>query len=290
MAHRSELLITADQLLEQLKDTSIPNPVILDCRFNLADTGEGHRLYLEGHIPGAFYAHLDEDLSGPILPGRTGRHPLPSPSALQSTLRRWGISKESEVVVYDAGNAMMAGRAWWLCRWAGLSRVRVLDGGFQSWLNANGPVEVGEIPLPSEGSLRVDCPADWVIDADTLQQSLERHTLLDARAEARYSGATEPMDKKAGHIPGAYCADFTANLDGSGRFKSTEVLRQRFESLPKDDSLVCYCGSGVTACHNILALMLAGHPQPKLYAGSWSEWINDNQRPIATGNEKEPLQ
>ena len=289
MPDRDDLLITADALKHRLTDPGADRPVLLDARFNLADTDEGERQYREGHIPGAFYAHLDRDLSGPVIPGETGRHPLPEPARLQATLRDWGIRAGSEVIVYDAANAMMAGRAWWLCRWAGLDWVRVLDGGWQAWLDIGGPVETGSPPQPVRGDIDVQCPPDWIIDADQLLRDTGRHTLLDARALPRYTGETEPMDRKAGHIPGARCADFTANLDDSGRFKSNPGLRQRFESVPDDDSVVCYCGSGVTACHNVLALMLAGHRRPRLYAGSWSDWINDDSRPVATGTEKEPL-
>jgi len=289
MPARDDLLITAEALKHRLADTGADRPILLDCRFNLADTDEGERQYREGHIPGACYAHLDRDLSGPIVPGKTGRHPLPDPTQLQATLRAWGVRTDSEVIVYDATNAMIASRAWWLCRWAGLDRVRVLDGGWQAWLDADGSVDSGSEPEPIQGDIEVHCSSDWIIDADHLLRDIDRHTLLDARAQPRYSGETEPMDRKAGHIPGALCADFTANLDDTGRFKSGPALRQRFESVPDDDTLVCYCGSGVTACHNILALTLAGHRQPRLYAGSWSEWINDDSRPVATGTEKEPV-
>ncbi|GGX38283.1 sulfurtransferase [Saccharospirillum salsuginis] len=289
MSDRDDLLISADALKHRLSDTGAERPILLDTRFNLADTDEGERHYREGHIPGAFYAHLDRDLSGSIVPGETGRHPLPEPAQLQATLRARGIRADSEVIVYDAANAMIAGRAWWLCRWAGLDRVRVLDGGWQAWLDAGGPVESGSGPEPADGDIEVRCPTEWIVDADQLLRNTGRYTLLDARARPRYSGETEPMDHKAGHIPGALCADFTANLDDSGRFKSAPALRQRFESVPDDGNLVCYCGSGVTACHNILALTLAGHRQPRLYAGSWSEWINDDSRPVATGTEKEPV-
>lgn len=289
MPDRNNLLITADQLQQRLASPDRVRPIMLDCRFNLADTEAGERQYREGHIPGAYYAHLDRDLSGPIVPGKTGRHPLPEPAELQATLRRWGIRNDSDIVVYDAANAMMAGRAWWLCRWAGLERVRVLDGGWQAWREAGGAVETGPGPRDGDGDIEVQCPSGWVIDADALLHGIDRFTLLDARALPRYTGETEPMDRKAGHIPGALCADFTANLDDSGRFKAPESLRQRFESVPDDTQVVCYCGSGVTACHNVLALMLAGHRQPRLYAGSWSDWINDDSRPITTGTEKEPL-
>lgn len=289
MPEQTSYLITADQLKQALADDNHATPVILDCRFNLADPDQGRRQYDEGHIPGAYYADLDQDLSGPVVSGRTGRHPLPDPVELQTTLRQWGIHSDSEVVVYDGASAMMAARAWWLCLWAGLSRVRVLDGGWQAWQSTDGPVESTPNTGKHDGTIDVQCSRDWIIDALELSGTADQYTLLDARALPRYTGDTEPMDHKAGHIPGAICADFAGNLDASGQFKSPEALRQRFESLPDDASLVCYCGSGVTACHTILALMLANHPRPRLYAGSWSEWINDDSRPIATGTDKEPL-
>lgn len=264
-------------------------PILLDCRFNLQNPDEGPLLYRQSHLPRALYANLDRDLSAPVRPGVTGRHPLPDRTSLQERLRRWGLDNDSEVVVYDNHNAMFAARAWWLLRWAGIEGVRVLNGGWQAWHEAGLPTESGSGRHPASGAAIADCPEDWVVSADTLAGAPERFTLLDARAEARYSGESEPLDARGGHIPGAICADFTANVDRQGRFLPPERLARRYDSVPDSAEVVCYCGSGVTACHTILALMLAGHRQPRLYAGSWSEWINDDRRPIATGRPTEPL-
>ncbi|TGG90243.1 sulfurtransferase [Natronospirillum operosum] len=269
--------------------------LILDCRFDLTNPLAGREQYAAGHIPGAVYAHLDDDLAGPVVPGKTGRHPLPEPEAWQTTLRQWGVSADTRVVVYDGANSMFAARAWWMLRWAGLTDVRVLNGGCKRWLATNGATSI-ETPQPAPGDIEVDCPPDWIIGADDLMADLSAWQLLDARAWPRYSGETEPLDPKAGHIPGAVCLDFSRNVDAEGRFLPVSTLRQRFAEAglvagPEISSPACsspqptpvsYCGSGVTACHNILAMMLAGLPQPKLYPGSWSEWVTDDQRPVET--------
>lgn len=287
MPTQSPHLISADELRELVQQGN--HPTLLDCRFDLMNPDAGEQAYQQGHLPGAFYAHLDRDLSGPVQAGVTGRHTLPDPASLQARLRTWGLSADSPLVVYDANNGAYSARAWWLARWAGLSNVRVLDGGLNAWLEQGGATS-SELPTPPTSSeLTVQCPADWVIDANTLHQHLPEYTLIDARGAARYSGDTEPLDPIAGHIPGAYCADFTANLDADGRFLDAATLKQRFEPLPDSDAWVCYCGSGVSACHNILAMAVAGLPQPRLYSGSWSHWITDSHRPIETGLTKDPL-
>lgn len=269
---------------------------VLDCRFDLSDAERGLQKYRRQHIPGAVYAHLDRDLSGLAVPGVTGRHPLPGPEALQATLRHWGIDTDTHVVVYDGGNSMFAARAWWVLRWAGVRKVQVLNGGWQAWLNQGLPVDTDN-PEPEASHIEVSCPEEWVVNADDIMRNPGAYTLLDARAPARFTGASEPMDARGGHIPGAICADFTSNLDESARFRSVQELRQLFSQMgdvpitelasptayARLPVVVSYCGSGVTACHNILAMMIAGLPQPKLYPGSWSDWINDDRRPIATG-------
>jgi len=280
-------LIDANTLAHWLVDPSAGKPLILDCRFNLADTAAGKHQYLEKHLPGAAYAHLDRDLSGTGVPGQTGRHPLPRTQDWQTRLRDWGVSQDTAIVVYDQNNGMFAARAWWLLRWAGLTNVRVLNGGLDAW---HGPQQSGTVELPNTtGDISVTCPPDWVISSSELQASLVAVHLLDARSLPRFRGEQEPLDAKAGHIPGAQCSDFTGNLDENGHFLSPGTLAKRFMSLADDQPLVSYCGSGVTACHNILALTLAGHPLPRLYAGSWSEWITDPQRPIETDSTQEPL-
>lgn len=288
-------LVTPLGLAEHMNDTE-QDLLVLDCRFDLADPTLGVNQWTSGHIPGAVYADLDQDLSAPIVPGKTGRHPLPDPAAWQETLRRWGVSPDTHVVLYDGANSMFAARAWWMLRWAGLSRVQVLDGGLAAWQAADLPLNTG-ITVRAPTELTVTCPNDWLVTANELVQDAEQYQLFDARALPRFSGETEPLDHKAGHIPGAICADFAQNLQTDGRFRSAPELRARFANLglaPKVSEasptcyteapiVVSYCGSGVTACHNILAMQLADLPQPLLYAGSWSEWINDDARPVATG-------
>ncbi|TCS40152.1 sulfurtransferase [Reinekea marinisedimentorum] len=263
-------------------------PIILDCQANLTDRTKSQQMYQSEHIPGAYHADTETDLSSEIIPGKTGRHPMPSIEQWQQRLQKWGITQQSEIILYDQSNSMFASRAWWLLQWAGITHVRVLDGGLAAWKSYGGETtsKIPELPAPSTLTIRVQ--QDWLISADELLPLAENSLLLDARALPRYKGAEEPLDTKAGHIPGAINADFTRNLDVDHRFLSRTQLKQRFKSLQNQDA-VCYCGSGITACHNILAIAESGLPMPKLYAGSWSEWIVDDSRPIATGIEGEPL-
>lgn len=283
---------TLQERLQQHHDV----PLVLDCRFDLAATERGLQDYRQAHIPGAIYAHLDRDLSGLAVSGVTGRHPLPGTESLQDTVRQWGLDETSPVVVYDDNNSMFAARAWWLLRWAGVRNVQVLNGGWQAW-QAAGLATTADVPEPVPSDMTVQCPPEWVVSADEIMKRGGGFTLIDARAPVRFTGASEPIDAIGGHIPGAICADFTANLDESGRFLPVQALRQLFSGMgdipitegaspteyARMPTVVSYCGSGVTACHNILAMMIAGLPQPRLYAGSWSDWINDDRRPIATG-------
>lgn len=277
-------LLTPHQLSERLHD---PHLRMLDCRFALEDPAQGRARYDAGHIPGALHADLERDLSGPVIQGVTGRHPLPDPQRLQERLRDWGIDDHSPVVLYDEGPSAFAARAWWLLAWLGKrEEVYVLDGGFQAWRTAELPVTTEVIDHP-RGQFTAQPDTRMVVEADDLLQRLASPelTLIDARALPRFRGEIEPLDPVAGHIPGAYCAPFTENLDASGRFLPRAQLRQRFERLldgRSPASLVAYCGSGVTACHNLLALSLAGLPLAPLYPGSWSEWITDPARPVAT--------
>jgi thiosulfate/3-mercaptopyruvate sulfurtransferase len=287
MSSAPSALINADQLKGWLDNSAIASPILLDCRFNLSNPAAGEQDYLSGHLPEAVYAHLDRDLSGTRIPGQTGRHPLPHPGDWQDRLRDWGINDDTSVVVYDQNNAMFAARAWWLLCWAGVSQVQVLNGGMDAW---HGPVQSGANKHPHRaGTLTVTCPPDWVISTEQVHASLSDLTLLDARALPRFMGEQEPLDAKAGHIPGALCADFTGNVNATGHFLSSKTLAERFAPVGSRQQLVSYCGSGVTACHNLLAMTLAGYPQPRLYAGSWSEWITDPQHPIETHSTKEPL-
>ena len=267
---------------------SQPGLVILDCRFALEDPDYGLRSYAEGHIEGAQFADLERDLSGPVTKGVTGRHPLPDPDELIERLRGWGINNDSDVVLYDDGPGAFAARAWWLLAWLGKrDGVLLLDGGLKAWHGAGFPLNLDSVKLP-RGHFDGVPDNQLLITADALQKRQDDPalTLIDARALPRFRGESEPIDPVAGHIPGAQCAAFNENLDSTGRFLSAEQLKRRFAEKLGDrspDELVAYCGSGVTACHNLFALALAGYPLGKLYAGSWSEWINDPQRGVATG-------
>ncbi|WP_027912913.1 sulfurtransferase [Pseudomonas sp. URIL14HWK12:I7] len=278
--------LISPQALEQRR--SQPGLVILDCRFALEDPDYGQRSYAEGHIAGASFADLERDLSGPVTKGVTGRHPLPESGALIERLKAWGIDNDSDVVLYDDGPGAYAARAWWLLAWLGKrDGVYILDGGLKAWHAAGLPLSL-DPPQNSRGTFSGAPDASLVLSAQALHQRLGQAdmTLLDARALPRFKGEVEPIDPIAGHIPGAQCAAFTDNLGADGRFLPADQLKQRFaEKLggrsPTD--LVAYCGSGVTACHNLFALCLAGYPLGRLYAGSWSEWINDPQRGVAKG-------
>lgn len=263
--------------------------VILDCRFALEDPDYGQRSYALGHIEGASFADLERDLSGPVVKGVTGRHPLPTPHHLIQRLQDWGIGRDSEIVLYDDGPGMYAARAWWLLAWLGKrDGVFILDGGLKAWHAAGLPLSL-DAPAITRGSFSGAPDHTLLVSAEKLQQRLGQPTLtlLDARGLPRFRGEVEPIDPVAGHIPGAQCAAFTDNLDADGRFLPADQLKQRFAAKLGDRSpteLVAYCGSGVTACHNLFALCLAGYPLGSLYAGSWSEWITDPARAVATGD------
>lgn len=279
-------LISPQQLAERQKSAGL---VILDCRFALEDPDYGRCSYAEGHIEGAQYADLERHLSGPVTKGVTGRHPLPEAKRFVEQLQAWGINADTDVVLYDDGPGAYAARAWWLLAWLGKrDGVFILDGGLKAWHSAGFPLSL-DAPVIAPGTF-VGAPDNHLLlDAEQLQKRLGQPglTLIDARAQARFRGEVEPIDPIAGHIPGAQCAAFNENLGSDGRFLSADQLKQRFAAQlqgrsPED--LVAYCGSGVTACHNLFALSLAGYPLGKLYAGSWSEWITDPARAIATGD------
>jgi thiosulfate/3-mercaptopyruvate sulfurtransferase len=255
-------------------------PVLLDVRWRL--TGPpAEPDYRAGHIPHAVFVDLDADLADP--PGERGRHPLSDPDRLQDTLRRWGIRDESPVVAYDDGDATSAARAWWVLRWAGIEDVRVLDGGWRAWIDAAGVVTT-TVPRPSPGDVVVRPGALPALDASAAAALGRDGVLLDAREAERYRGDVEPVDPVAGHIPGAVSAPTSLNVDAQGRFRSPEALRERFAALGvrHHEPVGVYCGSGVTAAHEVLALALAGL-DAALYPGSWSEWVTDPERPVATG-------
>ncbi len=275
-------LISPGDLANHLGD---PDWAIIDCRFVLDDPQWGRREYRQGHIPGAIYAHLDEDLSGELQPGRTGRHPLPPVEKLQETFSRWGIGPGVQVVAYDdASGALAAARLWWLLQWAGHQAAAVLDGGWRTWLREGGPVRSGEERRPPR-NFTPRWQADLAASSQQVQEALgDSHVLiLDARAHDRYLGQNETIDPVAGHIPGALSVPYAGNLDPDGKFLPAEKLRARYAQILKDtpaERVIIYCGSGVTAAHNVLAVAVAGLGMPRLYAGSWSEWITDPTRPV----------
>lgn len=278
-------LIEAEELEGLLGQADV---CIVDCRHFLADLERGRNLYQESHIPGAHFAHLDEDLSGEIIPGTTGRHPFPLLDKFLEKCRGWGIGPSTQVVAYDQGHGGIAARLWFLLHWIGHDKAAVLNGGWARW---------ERMQLPTSDKPAVSSPQSFVpklragllVDAARLQQ-LQKEAgalVVDSRAAARYRGEEEPIDPIAGHIPGAISGPFVDNLAGDGRFKPETELRQRFDQLLGEQDIsntIFYCGSGVTACHNLLALHHLGHTDAKLYPGSWSDWITVDSRPIATGN------
>lgn len=279
-------LISAEHLQQRIGQNDL---LVLDCRFALEDPAYGRRSYVEGHIPGAHFLDLEQDLSAPVVKGVTGRHPLPDPSHLVERLRSCGLRGDSQVVLYDDGPGAFAARAWWLLLWLGKrDGLYLLDGGLKAWREAGQELTTTP-PNNTPGDFSAQPDSSLLLTADHLAQHLGNPelTLLDARALPRFRGEVEPLDPVAGHIPGARCAVFTDNLGKDGRFLPATVLRERFDELRGErpmENLVAYCGSGVTACHNLFAMSLAGYPLAQLYAGSWSEWITDPTRPVATGD------
>ncbi|SEG69023.1 sulfurtransferase [Marinobacterium lutimaris] len=280
-----DTLISVEQFL------SLDDPLILDCRFVLStspeDLSAGARAFAAGHIPGACYMHLDDDFSSSITLD-SGRHPLPDPGLLLAKLKSLGLRSGRQVVLYDDSGAAFAARGWWLLRWLGHAETTVLNGGWSAWLAASGAVETGDpdrTVTDAEANVQVD--SDAVVSSDSLQLMLSAKSclLVDARAPERFRGDVEPLDPVAGHVPGAVNQLFTDNLK-DGCFLPPEILRERWQALlgeRKPEEVVHMCGSGVTACVNQLAMEAAGLKGSRLYAGSWSEWIRDPARPVATG-------
>jgi thiosulfate/3-mercaptopyruvate sulfurtransferase len=256
-------------------------PLLLDVRWSL--TGPpGIDTYRAGHLPGAVFVDLDRDLAGP--PGPAGRHPLPAPEEATEALRRLGVRADRAVVAYDDGDASVAARAWWLLRWAGHDDVRVLDGGYAAWLAAGLPVVAGDPPAVTPGDVVVRPGGMPLVDADEAAAVARAGVLLDVRAPARFRGETEPVDPVAGHVPGARNAPLAGNLGPDGRFLDPERLAARFAALGVSPGVdvAAYCGSGVSAAQTVLALEVAGL-SGALFVGSWSHWVADPARPVATG-------
>ena len=281
-------LIDAAALAQRLGDG---RTVPIDCRFDLARPAAGRDAYRAGHVPGARYASLDADLSAPVTAG-SGRHPLPDPRRFAAWLAGVGVDEDSGVVAYDDAGGAYAARLWWLLRWIGHERVAVLDGGYAAWIAAGGAVETGEPapPTPMPATLRARPDPTAHLTTAEVERALAdpRRVLVDARAPERFAGAVEPLDRIAGHVPGARNHPFARNLGPDGRFLGATELRRRWVDFLRGASptaMISMCGSGVTACHNLLALEIAGLRGAKLYAGSYSEWVADPARPVATGGE-----
>ena len=277
-------LVSVAELAAHLDDAGW---AVCDCRHDLADVGAGRRAYDESHVPGARFVHLDEDLSAPKT-GRNGRHPLPDPDTFARRLGELGVDSAKQVVAYDASGGYYAARLWWMLRWLGHDAAAVLDGGWNAWLAARHSISK-EAPKIRTARITPRLRAVATVDARIIAERLGKPGpfLLDARAPNRYRGENETLDPVAGHIPGAANRFFQLNLEADGRFKSATALEREFAALLGDiapEAVTHYCGSGVTACHNLLAMEIAGLSGSRLYPGSWSEWVSDRSRPVATGS------
>ena len=275
-------IVSVEELVSHLNDTAW---VVVDCRHSLQDFSAGRSAYAQAHVPGAFFADVETEMAGKKT-GANGRHPLPDPEHFAALLRELGVHPGTQIVAYDAGADMFAARFWFLCRHAGHDTAAVLDGGFAAWQAAGKPVSAQEPARPKNGTATAHPRHEMTVDAQDVLKSLEDRdlTLLDARGADRFAGQNETIDPVAGHIPGALNRPFKANFDERGLFKEPAQLRQEFETIgvhPK--RLVHQCGSGVSSAVNLLAMEIAGIEGSRLYPGSWSEWIADPARPVATG-------
>lgn len=280
-----ETVISPSELAERLSGDDF---VLVDCRYVLGKPGRGLASYQDKHLPGAVYADLEDDLSGPVVAGSTGRHPLPDKRDFVSLIRRLGITNGSQVVAYDEGPGYMAAaRLWWMLKWSGHDAVAVLNGGLRHWTDLGLPLE-REVRTPRPGDFQPHFRDEMVVSAAEIEDSLDDGglTLIDSRSPDRFRGENETIDPVAGHIPGAQCLPFHQNLDSTSAFLSPGDLKHRFLDLLGEQGasgVAFYCGSGVTAAHNVLAFCHAGLGLPRLYPGSWSEWITDRSRPVETG-------
>ncbi|MGH8249085.1 MAG: sulfurtransferase [Steroidobacteraceae bacterium] len=275
-------LISTGELAARLSD---PDWLVADCRFDLADPRAGALAWREGHIPGAIHADLERDLSAAVT-ATTGRHPLPPIEALTATFSRFGIARQTQIVCYDAGSGAFAARLWWMLRWLGHDAVAVLDGGFAAWTGEGRPVST-ETPARPPARFVAEPRPEMLCDTGGVRSALARGaTLVDLRGVERFAGSVEPIDAVAGHVPGAVNLPYTENLDAEGRFRPVPQLAEHWRArtgAAPGRGIICMCGSGVTACHGLLALEAAGVKGARLYAGSWSEWIRDPSRPVARG-------
>ncbi|BBB25546.1 sulfurtransferase [Amphritea japonica] len=277
-------LISVSELNNLLQADRV-STVVFDCRAYLTMPGKGEQVYHEGHIPGAGYLHLDDDLSAPVS-ADSGRHPLPDFTQLATKIRTFGVNPDTQVVVYDDCGGAMAARAWWLLRVLGHPRVAVLDGGYPAWVTAGGHIS-DQLPAMCAGTFIENPDLSMLLPIEQVASLASEGVLVDARTPERYRGEQEPIDPIAGHIPDAVNRPLQLNLTADGYFKSAEILHQewtRFLEPCRAEQVAHYCGSGVTACHNLLAMEYAGLSGAKVYPGSWSEWIRDPARPVAIGD------
>lgn len=277
-------LISVSELASHLQDADL---IVCDCRHDLVQYNAGRNAYQQAHIPGARFLHLDEDLSGPKT-GVNGRHPLPHPITFTLRLAALGIDNRKQIVAYDNAGGVFAARLWWMMRWVGHTRVAVLDGGIDGWVKAGQPV-TAELPSITPATYNPNPHPQLAVDTRVVEANLRDNALrvIDARSPDRFRGENETLDPVAGHIPGAINRFFKQNLREDGCFKSATDLNHEFAAIlngQKPASVVHQCGSGVTACHNLLAMEVAGLPSSRLYPGSWSEWVSDRSRPVASGS------
>lgn len=280
-----ETVIEASDLLPILTD---PNLAVFDCRFSLQDPEQGRKEYLKGHIPGAVYLDLDHDLSGKIIPGKTGRHPFPEADEFAARLSAWGVGPRTQVIAYDDLSGAIAARLWGLLRWLGHKKAAVLSGGWRGWVDQGNPIS-REITQRSTCVFQAKPIEDFLLTADDVAELLSRkdYLIVDSRSKPRYLGIEEPIDEIAGHIPGAVSFPYEENLGPEGYFLSKAELKIRFEEAfgqQPSEKMVFYCGSGVTSIHNLIALLSIGKDLPKLYPGSWSDWILNPERGIEKGS------
>ncbi|GIN13819.1 thiosulfate sulfurtransferase [Shouchella clausii] len=272
------MIVTPKWLYDRLGEV-----IVLDARFDLFDEKKGKQAYRAEHLPGALFIDMVEEMADKRIQG-AGRHPLPTPEDMARMFARKGISKDSKVVIYDDQNGgIAAARAWWMLEFLGNNNAAILDGGIQAWKNSGYPT-TDEVKLPQETEFEPHVKEDWLVSAEQVKNKLGSAVLIDSRSRERYQGEQEPLDPKAGHIPGALNYPWGGVLRQDGNWKSTEELVQHFAALPRDQEVIVYCGSGISACPNVLALKRAGFKQVTLYAGSWSDWSSRSGYPVETGH------